>query len=152
MFGKKREKTEIERWKENMERGRETPIAQLIGWLGSVIGMRSSEKPKFKSPNGNPAFGRISTRELHRAMLFRLMRSLSEEYFASGWMHGLELSLWHMALKGNSEEGQMLLYCAETAGGWWVWDDERGGNVFVPLPAWRQMYEDYAGEIAEPMR
>jgi hypothetical protein len=152
MFGRKTEKTEVERWKANMEQGREIPIVRLIGWLGSVIGMRSSEKPKFKSPSGNRALGRASTRELHKMMLFRLMRSMSEEYFAAGWMHGLELSLWHMALKGDSYEGQMLLMCAETAGGWWVWDDDRDENVFVPLPVWRQMYEQYAGEIAEPVR
>lgn len=151
MFGRKREKTEIERWKESMEQGRETPIAQLIGWLGSVIGMRSSEKPKIESPRGNAAFGRVSVREIHRDMLFRLMRSLSEEFYGSGWMHGLELSLWHMALNGSTQEGQMLMYCAEGAGGWWIWDDQQGKNVFIPLPIWRKMYDEYAGEIMEPV-
>lgn len=152
MFGRKREKTETERWKESMEQGREIPIVRLIGWLGRAIGMRSSEKPKVQSPSGNRIHGKISTREIHRQLLLRLMRSLSEDYYCAGWMHGLELSLWHMALRQDSEEGQILLYCAETAGGWWIWDDQRDNNVFIPLPVWRGMYDEYAGSIVEPVR
>lgn len=152
MFGRKREKTETERWKESMEQGREIPIVRLIGWLGTVTGLRSSAKPKFQSPSGVRALGKISVREIHRQILLRLMHSLSEEYYCARWMHGLELSLWHMALRQDSEEGQILLYCAESAGGWWIWDDEQERNVFIALPVWRKMYDEYAGSILEPVR
>ena len=77
------------------------------------------------------------------------MQELSEEHYAAGWIIGLEHYLWHMVQnKPGTEEGQILQFLAEAAGGWWMWDDSRESPVFVPLPIWLGAYDDSA--IAEP--
>jgi len=129
-----------------------TLIARLIAWLGRRIGTLFSGKTKLteKPPCGNSALGRLSDREIHKQILLRIMRDLSEEYYAAGWMSGLEHYLWNLALRQNTVEGQMLLYCAETSGGWWIWDDKAGGHVFVPLAAWKSAYRE--DELLEPVQ
>jgi len=126
-----------------------TRIGRLIAWLGTLVGRLFSEKPKLseKPPSGNRAYGRISDREIHKQILLRIMRDLSEEYYGSGWMIGLEHYLWNLALRQDTTEGQMLLYCAEASGGWWVWDDTVG-HLFIPLAAWRGQYRE--DEMLEP--
>jgi hypothetical protein len=127
-----------------------TLIGRLIRWLGNAIGTLFSGKPKLTEnpPSGNRALGRLSDREIHKQMLLRIMRDLSEEYYGSGWMSGLEHYLWNLALRQNTIEGQMLLRCAEISGGWWIWDDKAGGHVFVPLAAWQSAYRE--DEMLEP--
>jgi hypothetical protein len=127
-----------------------TRIGKLIRWLGNAIGMLFSGKTRLteKPPSGNRALGRLSDREIHKQILLRIMRDLSEEYYGSGWMIGLEHYLWNLALRQNTVEGQMLLYCAEASGGWWIWDEKAGGHVFVPLAAWQSAYRE--DEMLEP--
>jgi len=127
-----------------------TLIGKWIRWLGNAIGMLFSGKTRLteKPPSGNRALGRLSDREIHKQILLRIMRDLSEEYYGSGWMIGLEHYLWNLALRQNTVEGQMLLYCAEASGGWWIWDDKAGGHVFVPLAAWQSAYRE--DEMLEP--
>ena len=129
-----------------------TLIGRLTAWLGIVVGRLFSGKPvlREKPPLGNRALGRVSDREIHKQILLRIMRDLSEEYYGSGWMIGLEHYLWNLALRQSTVEGQMLLYCAETSGGWWIWDDKAGGHVFVPLAAWKPVYRE--DEILEPVQ
>jgi hypothetical protein len=128
-----------------------TLIGRLTAWLGSVVGRLLSAKPRLdqKPPSGNRALGRLSDREIHKQILLRIMRDLSEEYYAAGWMRGLEHYLWNLALRQNTVEGQMLLYCAETSGGWWIWDDNVG-HLFIPLAAWKAQYRE--DEILEPVQ
>jgi hypothetical protein len=127
-----------------------TLIGRLIAWLGSVVGRLFPDQPKLdeKPPIGKRALGRLSDREIHKQILLRIMRDLSEEYYASGWMQGLEHYLWNLALRQNTVEGQMLLRCAEISGGWWIWDDKAGGHVFVPILAWQSAYRE--DEMLEP--
>jgi hypothetical protein len=92
-----------------------TRIGKLIAWLGTLVGRLFLGKPKLKEkpPSGNRVLGRISDREIHKQILLRIMRDLSEEYYAAGWMIGLEHYLWNLALRQNTMEGQMLLYCGK---------------------------------------
>jgi hypothetical protein len=128
-----------------------TLIGRLIRWLGNAIGTLFSGKPRLNEnpPSGSRALGRLSDREIHKQMLLRIMRDLSEEYYGSGWMSGLEHYLWNLALRQNTVEGQMLLRCAEISGGWWIWDDRADGHVFVPLAAWQSAYRE--DEMLEPV-
>lgn len=69
------------------------------------------------------------------------MGELSEERYFAGWMDGLEYLLW-------AEDILELQRLAVTAQGWWIWPDkeheeEFGGEIFVPLPLWEQMYREY---------
>ena len=118
-----------------------TRIGRLIAWLGSVVG-KPPLAPKDTPPSGTPARGKLPAREIHKRILLRVMRDLSEEHYCAGWIIGLEHYLWTLALRQNTEERQILLYCAEACGGWWMWDDERGENVFVPLPIWKTLYKE----------
>ena len=139
-------------WVVNTLLEKATAIVQWIKRLGIGIGTLFSGKPRLteKPPSGNRALGRLSDREIHKQILLRIMRDLSEEYYGAGWMIGLEHYLWNLALRQNTVEGQMLLYCAETSGGWWIWDDKAGGHVFVPLAAWKPVYRE--DEILEPVQ
>ena len=102
---------------ENTAQEKVTPIARLIAWLGRVGG-KPPLAPKDHPPSGTVVSGRMGGREIHRKILLRVMHNLSEEYYGAGWIVGLEHYLWHMALRQSTEEGQILLYCAETSGGW----------------------------------
>ena len=104
---------------------------------------------KGSPPKRNSSKGKLQGREIHRKILLRVMHNLSEEYYGAGWIVGLEHYLWHMALRQSTEEGQILLYCAETSGGWWMWDDSQGGPLFVPLAVWRTAYNE--NEMALPI-
>jgi hypothetical protein len=139
----------LQKWKVFMAQEKVTLIGRLIAWLGTLVGRLLSGKPKLTEspPSGNRALGRLSDREIHKQMLLRIMRDLSDEYYASGWMIGLEHYLWNLALRQNTVEGQMLLRCAEISG-WWIWDDKAGGHVFVPLAAWQSAYRE--DEMLEP--
>jgi hypothetical protein len=133
---------------ENTQQEKATPIARLIAWLGRVGG-KPPLAPKDLPPSGTSINGRMGGREIHRKILLRVMHNLSEEYYGAGWIVGLEHYLWHMALRQSTEEGQILLYCAETSGGWWMWDDSQGGPLFVPLAVWRTAYNE--NEMALPI-
>lgn len=75
--------------------------------------------------------------------LLSLMTGISEEFWAAGWMSGLEYSLW-VAVEGGSRrygmgelserQVQLLRLLAEEAEGWWIWE---GGPKFIPLMEWR---------------
>ena len=139
-------------WVVNTLLEKATAIVQWIKRLGIGIGTLFLGKPRLteKPPSGNRALGRLSDREIHKQILLRIMRDLSEVYYSAGWMIGLEHYLWNLALRQNTVEGQMLLYCAEVSGGWWIWDDKAGGHVFVPLAAWKPVYRE--DEILEPVQ
>jgi len=139
-------------WAVNTVQEKATLTEKLTVLLGKLVGTLFSRKPKLTNPPpvGVSVLGRLSDREIHKQILLRIMRDLSEEYYASGWIIGLEHYLWNLALRQNTVEGQMLLYCAETSGGWWIWDDKAGGHVFVPLAAWKPVYREE--EIIEPVR
>lgn len=141
---------EVKKWKVNMVQEKETFIVRWIKRLGIAIGTLFLGKPKLQEnpPIGNRALGRLSDREIHKQILLRIMRDLSEEYYASGWIRGLEHYLWNLALRQNTVEGQMLMQCAEISGGWWIWDDKTDGYAFVPLAAWIPVYRE--DEILEP--
>jgi len=131
-------------------RERVTPIANWIVRLGIAVGRLFGGKVSEPSPSGSPVRGRLTAREIHKLLLLRTMQELSEEHYAAGWIIGLEHYLWHMVQnKSGTEEGQILQFLAEAAGGWWMWDDSREAPVFVPLPIWLGAYNE--NEIAEPV-
>lgn len=138
-------------WKDNTVQEKVTPIANWIVRLGIGVGRLFGGRKPEPNPSGNPVRGRLGAKEIHRNLLLRLMRELSEEYYAAGWIVGLEFYLWHMAVtKPNTEEAQLLIFCAEASGGWWMWDESKGGPLFVPLPIWTAQYQQQGNEILEP--
>jgi hypothetical protein len=138
-------------WKDNTVQERVTPIANWIVRLGIAVGRLFGGRKAEPSPNGNPVRGRLTAKEIHRALLLRTMRDLSEQYYTAGWIIGLEFYLWHTATtKPHTEEGQTLMFLAEASGGWWMWDDGKGGPLFVPLPIWTEQYQQHGNEILEP--
>jgi hypothetical protein len=138
-------------WKDNTVQERVTPIANWIVRLGIAVGRLFGEKAAKPSQSESPVRGRLTAREIHRSLLLQYMRRLSEEYYTAGWIIGLEFYLWHTATsKTHTEEGQTLMFLAEASGGWWMWDDGKGGPLFVPLPIWTEQYRQQGNEILEP--
>lgn len=86
--------------------------------------------------------------------LVQVMRDISEECWCAGWLMGLEYSLWEVLQSGPSEFGMgeighvclaELRRLHEKAGGWWRWDDEAGGEMFVPTKEWEELYANRGG-------
>lgn len=77
--------------------------------------------------------------------LLGLMTGLSEEHWCSGWMSGLEFSLWEA--KAGDRFGQgviterqatLLRLLSEECDGWWYWVRDSGPR-FARLSEWREM-------------
>ncbi len=79
-------------------------------------------------------------------VLARVMSGLSEEYYCAGWLIGCEYALW-ADMTGNevagvhgwkitAEEIEELRLLHEWAGGWVVWSDEVGGQIFLSDSEW----------------
>jgi hypothetical protein len=85
--------------------------------------------------------------------LLEEMRDLSERCYYAAWLDGLEHSLWSLVTDtsgdqcsfGVSEvspdEVDSLRRLSQRARGWWRWDDDLGGEVFVPLDEWKKIRE-----------
>jgi hypothetical protein len=72
-------------------------------------------------------------REYAKALLLDRMEEISEDFWAAGWMGGLEYDLWAIAQEGGGPYGMGVISpeCAaelrqlsEDAGGWWVWNKD----------------------------
>ena len=86
------------------------------------------------------------------AQLAAEMSEVSETYYCAGWLDGLEFSLWsfvtdtsgepHECIRGevSRAEVESLRTLSQKARGWWRWDDDIGGEVFVPLAEWERLY------------
>jgi hypothetical protein len=79
------------------------------------------------------------------ALLRMQMSDISEDYYCSGWVYGLEYELWLMLSGGDrgfglgelsESEVDELRRLSEKAGGWWRWDKE-DGKIFVTLEEWQ---------------
>jgi len=70
--------------------------------------------------------------ELRRYKLLRMMRDFSELECGVGWMTGLEDVLKDIvASKDPSIYREEFFMAHWAAGGWWVWNEEKGEPVFV---------------------
>ncbi|MDQ2731002.1 MAG: hypothetical protein M3Y56_05035 [Armatimonadota bacterium] len=83
------------------------------------------------------------------AFLLMYMRELSEKYHSSPWSSGLEFSLWSLREGGperfglgivRADECLCLRQLSEIAGGWWMWSEDKGDRVFVPLEEWKAVH------------
>ena len=86
------------------------------------------------------------------AVLRECMSDLSEDCWCAEWLSGCEVALWEMAQKPDvdhewgdgtvsAEDTEDLRRLSDKARGWWRWDDDAGGPVFVPLDAWKACTE-----------
>lgn len=84
--------------------------------------------------------------------LFRFMEETIGSCWYGGWPIGSEGILWALAQDAgvDHEWGQgtvtaddtaRLRRLSDAARGWWRWDDDAGGPVFVPLDAWKASRE-----------
>jgi hypothetical protein len=90
-------------------------------------------------------------------MLVVLMSDISEDCWCAGWLMGCEYSLW--SIKENAEDRTWGMAwvsdddCAKLrelsaqCGGWWIWDREAGGNVFLTLEEWEPLYATRMKEL-----
>lgn len=77
--------------------------------------------------------------------LLELMRDISEDYYCASWMNGLEFTLWEAVnCDINSEiriaDADSLRFKNEQAGGWWIWSDNAGGEIFVTTEEWLEIF------------
>ena len=82
---------------------------------------------------------------LGAGLLARFMSDLSQDYWAAGWLTGLEFELWTAVWEEASRVGQAnaarLRYLSSTCGGWIIWADT--GPRYVPLEEWRTRYDEW---------
>lgn len=76
--------------------------------------------------------------------LLCLMTGISEEFWAAGWMSGLEFSLWRAANGGergygmgkiSDRQATLLKLLSDEAEGWWIYEDSIGPR-FLSMKAW----------------
>lgn len=72
--------------------------------------------------------------------LLALMTGISEEFWAAGWMSGLEYALWQVEAGReygmgviSERQATLLRLLSEEAGGWWGWQD---GPKFFSKDSW----------------
>lgn len=83
------------------------------------------------------------------------MSNISEWHYCAGWLDGLEYSLWSiLGGAGDTRFGMHdvshhdiaeLARLADKSGGWWMWDEDLGAQVFIRLAEWRRLYADRTG-------
>lgn len=84
--------------------------------------------------------------------LLEVMREISETCYLAGWLIGIERTIWsfaidpdgapHECIRGevSRAEVESLRALSQKARGWWHWDDDLGGEVFVPMAEWERLY------------
>jgi len=84
-------------------------------------------------------------------LLVNLMSDISEECYCAGWLSDCEYTLWGLKDKPESTWGMGVVTtfdCTELrrlsaeCGGWWIFDSEAGGNVFLTLAEWEPRYAE----------
>lgn len=89
----------------------------------------------------------MTSQEVAKLSLKRLMSDISEEGYCAGWLYGLEYSLWDCIVKNYPRFGYAevnvdeLKSLADMAGGWWKWSEEDTDEYFVPMDEWLKIYE-----------
>jgi len=89
--------------------------------------------------------------------LFALMSDISENCWCASWLSGCEYSLWRFVRAGvatswgqadvSVEELRSLMDLSLACNGWWTWNAELGGEVFVQFDEWVKRYEAYRKEL-----
>jgi hypothetical protein len=79
--------------------------------------------------------------------IMSMIRSISEEYYAAGWLCGIEYELWEALVETDrrqfgvgelpESDADQLRALSERAGGWWVWQDGVG-EIFVTAKNWTE--------------
>ena len=85
--------------------------------------------------------------------LASLMRAISEDCWYAGWMTGLEFRLWQIVQNPednfygvatvSKEDIQTLKEISDEISGWIAWSEKEGGQVFVSMDEWLEIYNEY---------
>ena len=85
-------------------------------------------------------------------LLRNTMSDISENLYCAGWLVNLEYTLWDIVNGGdrsfgmgelNDAEVNNLKSLSENASGWWRWDDEIKGELFVASNEWQEIYSKH---------
>jgi hypothetical protein len=94
---------------------------------------------------------KLSTDPIAAQALALEISGLSEKYYCASWLIDCEYTLWSFVQGAprdwgfgevTEEECAFLKGMSERAGGWIVWDDEVGGELFVPADEWTRRYAE----------
>lgn len=80
-------------------------------------------------------------------LLLDYIGELSSDYFCAGWMSGIEIELWRVAVLQSPREDDILAdlseescldvrYISEKCGAWWGWPSGQTGPRLYPLSEW----------------
>ena len=89
--------------------------------------------------------------------LLSWIERFSEHNHCAGWFSGIEFRLWRLATAGEpyaswmseteaKHMADMLLEMAESAGGWWRWNQDLVSREFISLDSWKKVYEKWVFE------
>ena len=91
-------------------------------------------------------------------VLAKIMSEISEDAYCAGWLVDLEYELWQILVDGQGKFGfgavseaeiEELRLLSDLCGGWIVWDEERGGQTFVPFDQWLKIFAARTSERRE---
>ncbi|MDA0195468.1 MAG: hypothetical protein O2887_16770 [Bacteroidetes bacterium] len=86
-----------------------------------------------------------------KQLLVDFISEISEDYFAAGWLNGIEFDLWRLISTGNLPEYHSVVTLDEDldiieglrllsniTNTWAIWDDTVGDAVPIELGEWKQ--------------
>jgi len=135
---------------ENVGADRAVRLGDPRVWMEAVEGLRveaeiGREEAEADSDLPAGAASLPTEARLCAGLLARFMSDLSEDYWAAGWLVGLEFELWSAVREDATRIGPAnaarLRYLSSKCGGWIVWDET--GLRYVPLDEWRERYEQW---------
>ena len=102
--------------------------------------------------NLDPADGMLNRAALAQEVLLSRMKLLSEDFYAAGWISGLEFDVWEMAQvhphklwahEVTDDMSKSFRDLATIANGWWVSSHtvrlKEKGPVFISIAEWHQI-------------
>lgn len=82
--------------------------------------------------------------------LRNVMENISEDYYAAGWLMGLEYMLFNAVYAGEDfatqrlthDEISQIFLLSQQCQGWWMWN-EHERRRFVPFDEWFLIYAEW---------
>jgi len=124
-----------------------TELGDLPIELAKKKGLKRIEVLFVKYTNWTSSYSKEELKEL----LVDFISELSQDYFAAGWLNGIEFDTWDLISKGIISDAFSLVTLSEDldtiedlkslsniTGTWVIWDETVGDAIPIEMDEWKQ--------------